>query len=131
MKALNEGSEKGAKTVPAYDVVKLRLACLEILPDSRQGYEQEHIGQNVKEKLKKDPFFGPLSGSPQSLGFMMFVRNTCLELCRTVEHVNEIAEKHKDRAHCSRAAAETDTETELGCYDQDESSPNFCVLSSK
>ena len=94
----HEGSEQGAKTVPAYDVTKLRLECLQILSDSRQGYDQEHIGQVVKEKLNKDSFFGPLTGSPQSLGFMMFTRNTCLELCRTAEHVNEIATKHKDGA---------------------------------
>lgn len=94
----HEGSEQGAQTVPAYDVTKLRLECLQILSDSRQGYDQEAVGQAVKEKLKKDPFFGPLTGSPQSLGFMMFTRNTRLELCRSAEHVNEISDKHKDRA---------------------------------
>lgn len=94
----HEGSEQGAKTVPAYDVTKLRMECLQLLSDSSQGYDKEHIGQAVKEKLKKDPFFGPLSGTPQSLGFMNFTRNTCLELRRTAEHVNELSIKHKDRA---------------------------------
>lgn len=94
------------QTVPEFAPMEKRLEALHVLKDERQNIALETEADiQVKKLLESDPFFGrqedgksELDGKTiHSIGYMNFCRTTLLELIGSVNKVEEIGEKHKDR----------------------------------
>lgn len=80
-------------------VLNHRMSCLKLLLSDDHTKASEQRSQLILDRLNKDEFFQDQQWDPKhihTLGNMVYLRNTMMDLQRTAEAVEELGEIHKE-----------------------------------
>ena len=93
------GLEAAVNTDESVKILSHRLRCLDLLLDETSKQPDETTSQAIFEELCQDEFFSDQSWSTahvHTVGNMVYVRSTMLELQRTCDAVEAMGQTHKD-----------------------------------
>lgn len=93
------GLDEAVKTDESVKILSHRVHCLELLLDESSKQPEETTSQAIFDELCQDEFFTDQNWSTDhvhTVGNMVYVRSTMLELQRTSDAVETMGQQHKD-----------------------------------
>ena len=104
----HETAEQARSSDQSFAVVELRMKCLALISDVKRVKPSEASCEELLTELNRDAYFREQCWPPsaaQTLGQMTHVRTALIELQRTAEAVQAMAEAHRDAIQLAQTVA--------------------------